>query len=1005
MPQPPVAETCSMPNTTPPALSALSAFPQLEGPCAPALAAQSARIAERTAHIVVRPNILRLLDEQIGATTGGLITLVGPAGSGVTTLLCWLAATRPYAFWLPEDDAGLGIEALCAQLLALHQLPIALVPPAAGRDAIALERVLAEAGARRPAGDPLVVLVGRMPDQQAAPLPPPFPATIPPGVVIVLASTRKADLPLSAFARIAMPTRGAPLIRRLVRMGTQLGSTPELAVAIAAHAQGSFLYVRLATLLIQSGTVAAEGLPLGLKMLHQAWWAQLDPHGRRLATLMAAAGEAIEPALLAELAGIGERAVRRWVQRWQAFLEIADGRARLYHTITRAFVRAQSNDDLAAAHATYAALAQQRSSRQFERLRPDSDGYLVRQLARHVALSDVATQIAATPLLATRAWAIARERISGSMRAAAQDLIWVLRGAALQHNQLQLVRSATLAGTLMLLGRTLPHDAAAEAFEAAMQRGSPRDATLKRVREMLGQLPDGRDKALALRRLGEVCYALRMRASAMRMLSEALDLEVPGLPRAWRDEREETLVGFARAAIAIDMPQTALGITARIGHAERRGMIETEVVRWLLARNQRTRAEEVAYAIGHTTMHEWAMAEVAVGHVRAGDPPRGETVLSTLKTETAIAWARGELACDAARHGDPHAIGQLAPIANTSLCDRALALVAQAFVAGERPDVALEAANSIEDRAIRARALIQLALEHAPNAAAALQAAAADLAELTGDERAPLVAELAAAQATVGRLETALQTAALLPEEEERDRAQSRVAVALARRGNEADARIVADAISDDDERDWAFDELAHMAAARGDWDEAFTLARQIITAEQGARTTADLTIAWARSGAGRAAHKHVEQIDSAAERFRVDMAIANTLIAQGGLADALERLQSTADPDQRSRYQAAIAAALAAHGDLAAARATAHTIVRPLDHARALTAIARAAMPDREMAEQVLAEALRISAALGRSETFTCLEWAADAFARLGRAELLLAAASALDEIDSWWS
>jgi len=993
------------PNTTPPALSALAAFPQLQAPCAPALATQFARIAERTAHLVARPNILRSLDEQIAAIDSGLITLAGPAGSGVTTLLCWLAATRPYAFWLPEDDAGMGIEALCAQVLALHQLPIGLAPPAAGRDAITLERILAEAGAQRPTGDPLVVLIGRMPDQQAAPLPPPFPATIPPGVIIVLASSTKADPPLPASARVALPTSGAPLIRRLVRMGAELGSTPELAAAVAAHAQGSFLYVRMATLLVQSGTLTADALPLGLKMLHQSWWAQLDPAARRLAALMAAAGEAIDPALLAESAGIGERTVRRWIQRWQAFLDIAEGRTRIYHSITRAFVRAQSNDDLAAAHAAYAALAQQRSSGQFERLQPDSDGYLVRQLARHVALSDATIQAAATPLLATRAWAIARERISGSMRAAAQDLSWLLRGTALHHNSLQLVRNATLAGTLMLLGRTLPHDAAAEAFERAVQRGSPRDATLKRVREMLGQLPDGRDKALALRRLGEVCYALRMRASAMRMLSEALDLEAPGLPRAWRDEREETLVAFARAAIAIDMPQTALGITARIGHAERRGMIETEVVRWLLARNQRTRAEEVAYAIGHTTMHEWAMAEVAVGHVRAGDPMRGEMVLSTLKTETAIAWARGELACDAARHGDPHAIGQLVPIANTSLCDRALALVAQAFIIGDQPDAALEAANSIEDRAIRARALIHLVLEHAPNAAAALQAASADLAELTGDDRAPLVAELAAAQATVGRLETALQTAALLPEEEERDRAQSRVAVALARQGNEADARIVADAIDDDDERDWAFDELAHMAAARGDWDEAFALAQQIITPEQRARTDADLTIAWARSGAGRAAHKHIEQIDSAAERIRVYRAIADSLIGQGGRADALERLHSIADPDQRSHYQAAIAAALAAHNDLAAARATAQTIARPLDRARALTAIAQAATPDRELAQQALAQALRISAALGRSETFKCLEWAADALAQLGGAELLLAAASGLDEIDSWWS
>src|SRR4030095_6018293 len=126
-------------------------------------------------------------------------------------------------------------------------------------------------------------------------------------------------------------------------------------------------------------------------------------------------------------------------------------------------------------------------------------------------------------------------------------------------------------------------------------------------------------------------------------------------------------------------------ITARIGHAERRGMIETEVVRWLLERGQRTRAEEVASAMAHQPMHEWAMAEVSVGHVRAGDSSRAEVVLSTLKTETAIAWALAELARDAAHRGDAHAIERVAALANRSLRDRALVLVAQALAAGARP--------------------------------------------------------------------------------------------------------------------------------------------------------------------------------------------------------------------------------------------------------------------------------------------------------------------------------
>src|SRR3954463_14380268 len=96
------------PNTTPPALAALSTFPHLPEQIARSLVTQAHRIAERTAHFIPRPTVLRSLDERIRAG-GGLITLEGVPGSGTTALLCHLAATRPYAFWLPDDDAGAGV--------------------------------------------------------------------------------------------------------------------------------------------------------------------------------------------------------------------------------------------------------------------------------------------------------------------------------------------------------------------------------------------------------------------------------------------------------------------------------------------------------------------------------------------------------------------------------------------------------------------------------------------------------------------------------------------------------------------------------------------------------------------------------------------------------------------------------------------------------------------------------------------------------------------------------
>lgn len=993
-------------NDLPPALAALAALPQLQSQIAVAITPQARRIAERVGHFVARPTLVKALDERLAAVPAGLIALEGWPGSGTTALLCQLAATRPYAFWLPDVAADAGLEALCAQLLALYDLPVALVPPVARRDATTLERLLADAAARRTGSDPLVVLIDRLPDAQTVPAPPPFPARIPPGVVIVLACSPGERLPLDPVARIRLPNKGATLARQLVRAAIQLGCAPDLAAGIVARSAGSFLYVRLTAGLLATGLLQLNALPRGLEALHQSWWESLDAAGRRFARLLAAAGEPLSTALAAPLAGISTKALRQQLQHVYPLLEVVEQTFALYHAGTCDFISRQSSDALAGAHTRYVALARERSGGQLERLNVESDGYLVRQLARHVALSDLATRTAFGPATASRAWIRARERYTGDLIGGAGDAAWELRTAARDGPTLRLVRAAAIAGSMALLARSLPLDALVAAFSAALERGTAREATLKHVREMLDQLPDGRDKALALRRLGEVCYVHRMRIPAMRMLSEALDLEVQGLPRTWREECEEVLVALARAAVAINAPDTALGITARIVHAERRGLIETEVVRWLLAHGQRTRAEEVAYAIGHAGMHEWAMAEVAVGHMRAGDATRAEEVLGTLKTETAVAWARAELACDAARRGDAHAADRVAALTNQSLRDRSLALVALAFADDQQPAQALDVARLVEDREVRARALIDLTLRNPTTDGTALAYAAADIVALGSDERATLVAALAAAQAATGRLETGLNTAALLPAGEEYDRAQSRIAVALARIGDYAMARRIVAAIIDDDERWWALDELARLSGSAGLWRAAFDLAGMIGDAEQRTHTEADLAIAWARADDPLAARARIQQLGAPTERLRAQIAICDALVATGAHTAALATLADLHEPDGRSRYQAALVQALAEHGELAVAQQMVETIARPFERARAQTAIARAAAPqDRELAQAALGAALRATAALGRSPTFTCLEWAADTLAILGRAELLLTAADALDEVDLWWS
>jgi tetratricopeptide (TPR) repeat protein len=991
------------PDFLPPAVAAVAEYPHLYHQTGRALEAQTQRIAERCALFVPRPAAAATLEQTVRDCDGGFVALDCDHGGGATALICWLAATRRWAFWLPEDDAGGGLAALCAQILALADLPVPLVPPIASRDALTLERLLAEAAEKRQPDNPLVVVIGRAPDNAGAPVAPPLPACLPPGVVVVMLTTPDTQQPAIGAHFAARASLRADEAW-LADIAAHLSGNRRLATVLALRSQGSLLYLRLAIGLLAGRALDVKHLPDGLTDLHQRWWEGLDAHGRALARILAAACEPLPVSLAATLAGCAEETIRWLVQRWGPLIERTRAGIRLYHRATRAFIAAMSDDSLASAHAQFVELTLAQSNGAPERPGWQDELALSREFARHSVLGGVATQVAISSVV-RRAWVRAQERRSGNLSDAAVDGLWALRAAAADNSALQLVRAAALTGGLTFLARSLPPHAPAEVFAAAIDRGQPRDATMKRIRAMIDQLPDGRDKALALRNLGEVCYALRMRAPAMRMLSEALDLEAPGPTRQWRDQHEETLVALARAAIGIGAPDTALGITTRIVHTERRGMIETEVVRWLIAHRRLSRAEEVAYAIAHPGNHDWAMAEVAIAHARAGDYERAGLVLDTLRAATTVAWVTVELACDAARRGNPRAADRVMLLPNPTLRDRALAQVARALIVQVAPETALEVARMIDDHEIRARCLIDMAIDHPPVAAQALDEAATAAIAVEGEERASVIAALAAAEAASGQFEVGVRMAALLPEGEERDRAHSRIAIALARRGNYVTAETVALTIADDDERSWALDELARVLAANGRHREAFALATQIGDDTARARLEADLAIAWARSGAAVAAHARAEQISVPTERARAQAAITQPLVETGARARAFASIADVLPPDERSRYLLAAAQALAAHGLPDDAEEVARLIPRPFERTRALVATAHSVVKRRDVqrAHRLLGQAFLTIAPLGRAETLQCIGWAADALALIGGAELLLTAAAALDEIDSW--
>lgn len=1010
----------------PPAVTALAAYPWLRTGIESGLTRQVARIQERTATFVDRPVLLGHLTEVMQTLSGGLVALEGPPGSGVTTILAHLATHYPYSFWLADDDAGQGAAALHAQLIALQRLNVPLVSPAAATDPLALERLLDEVAAQRDADMPLVLLIdpptGAV--QPRDPRPIPLPTRLPPDVLLVYGCTPDAPLPFTPDARINLANLDDELQTAQMRMLQALDCPDEWVAPLIDAAQGNFLYLRLAYALLRRDRLAVEMLKPGLDALHDTWWAELDEHDRRLVLLLAATGAPIPATVCAALLGIDPLPRLADSTGWlvEEHNQAVEPHYDLYHWVTRDYLARRQDAALRQIHAeivSLSPLSDTESQRAVALSEPSTD-YLVCQAARHAALGTPDTRTTMLPQVAQREWIRTHERRSGVLTAAARDAAWELATAAETGPLLRLARAAALAGTLESRGRTMSPDDALAAFTAALE-ATGRENGLKRILALVDQLPDGPDKALVLRQLGEACYGVRMRTSAMRLLSQALDLEEQKMPRAWREQRGQLLAALASAALKLGDVIAALKISGRIEHIERRGMTDTEVVRWLLDHGELEHARELAGSITHESLAAWAQAEVAVALSRAGDRAAGEALLEHITVETATAWAQIELACDDALSDESSAQNRIMRLSSQTQRDRGWTRLAHALAVADKDGDALEAAGQISDVAVRVAALLDLRLTlEGLVAMLALEQATAEIDKLTGDARVPLLATLAAAHAAIGRRDLAITIANQLAEGEEQDRALSRVAVALAGRGQHAEGQKLAYELTDDDERDWTIEELTRILTQAGRWQEAHDLCQDIRAEELRARTLVELAIARARTDDPLAALPIVQGIAMPGERTRALMMMVPSLIAQGHTAAALDVAlpnrqkagtsaagESPAEPllplANSSRYLAVVAMALAEHGALNQAHAITQRIRRPMDGARAYLTIAQAAAQAApELARTTLGTALR-TATLGRAEAFRLLEQAAPVLALLEGTPLLTHIAAEIDIIDTW--
>jgi hypothetical protein len=997
----------SAPGYTPQAFAALEAFPALHAAVAASLQRQAARAVACLGRFVERPSLLATLARAASDPRGGLVVLEGPPGSGVTSLLVALAARSPMPLWLADDDAGGGLAALYAQIVALRRPDIPLIDPSVPTDPGAIERLLADLAAAGGAGG-LTLLID-LPDPAAPPARPAplrLPSLLPPGVTLVLGCPPGAALPTRPRERIRLPEADPQLGEVAGRALDAARCPPAAATKLIAAAQGNLLYLELAAAWLAEGLIDPAAPPTGLAGLLDSWWRRLDLAERRIALLLAAAGEPLPLTIIGALLDSDpEPALNRWEAlhlidlSLQAATDRPHGLPELLalpaHSALRRFLAQTAPDGLTEAHDSLARLAAAQTG--------SGDGYLARQLARHAGLGAHEGRAARLAPMTTRDKLRGHER-RGELPAALQDALWELHAAAADGPPLRLVRATALAGNLATRARSLSGDSAVEALNAGFAHGG-REAALKRVLELVERLPDGLDKAQILRKLGETCYGARMRSSAMRLLSRALDLEAQPTSRGWRDQRDQLLAALATAAIGLDS-DIALAIAERIEHLERRAAVETAVARQMIAGGDLERARRVARGVLHESMGAWARAEVAVALARAGDT-RGDMIIEEISLETVSAWAQIELACDLAAHDQAAAHARLAGL-SPGQRDRGLARLAQTLAAAQQDGDALAAAEQIVAVETRVAALLDLrrSLEGLV-AMLALERATSDIGALTGDDRAPLLAALAAAHAAIGRKAAALAITAQLPAGEERDRALAKVAVALAQGGDHASAQAILAGLEDDDERDWAYDEIARMFARAGSWDAAGQLAEAIRADEQRARTGADLAIMRARAGDQLGALAQAALIERAGDRARALTIVAPLLVAAGAIDQVMAVLESASalsGAEARGRYMAAVAGALAEVGRYDDAAGMADQIDRPNDRARAGLALAVAlAQPNRARAESVLGQALR-AAAIGREEALRAIEIAAPLLATIGGARLLAGAAAAIDEVDSWF-
>ncbi|NCC30693.1 MAG: hypothetical protein EOM24_01570, partial [Chloroflexia bacterium] len=862
-----------------PALVAIEGLPLLATPLQHELQRHKEALKTTLAHTLERGQLRARLEQYLDDAPGGLILVEGPPGSGVSTLLAQLAVRRPLPLWRADMAGADSLHLLYAQLVACYRPTLPLIDPSVTTDPAAFKRLIADIVRCNP-HHPVLLALDELtpPGQPRYPVPWPFLFDLPLGVTVLLGCSPGATPPWRTVARVSLP--GDDPDSTLVQAQTlrAAGCPSNWLGPLLLAAQGNFLYLRLAVAMLQTKQIAPQALPQGLEALLRHWWARLAPAERQLALFLAAADAPVPPGLAALVLKHNPLPLlARW-QQGKLLTPSSEPRGgldakgnplppvrsvRFVHRAIPTLIAQLAPTEVARMHQSLAEVAVQRNvtvphhnQSGFQSIRHDepTGPYLRQAYARHAALAASPARIgaravaltgrASAPLPAAyeprlslepdQVWIRTHER-NGTLWYAYDEVRWLLHVLVETSNHQtddlgslgELIRTALRTGTLASRVRTLDPAMAAEAFMQAIEHGG-REAALKQVLEQVERLPNGSQKAVILRRLGEICYTNRMRPTAMRLLSRAIDLEANPFARAWHESRATLHMALAQAALRLGDVETTLAITGRIEHLERRAMVETEVVRHLVTLGAWDEARLLACGMMHETMGAWARAEVGVALVRAGHPD-GQRLIDTSTLATVVAWAEIELACSEAEHNEAAARQRIARLATQSQRDRGLAALARTLAALGNDGAALSAAESIVGVETRIAALIELRLTlNGLVAMLALEQATRAIDTVNEAERAPLLVTLAAALVTLGQTERAIALAATLPPGEERHRAIAKVVVALVQTSAYEAAYCLMKEVEDADEQAWVYTEWARHLGLAGHWDEATALCQRI---------------------------------------------------------------------------------------------------------------------------------------------------------------------------------